>query len=224
MARDQPPTIQPSTRLQLLGVLFICVVGSVIIYTHQLIIPLFLGILTWGKVWLKSLTPKIGLLFLKNGLVIQVRRVMVKASTYLFVHSHRPWRRWIITTRQTVVDTFKTWFARYLQLHLWLRTLIALAVLLATAGSSFAIFALLIVPQPVLNWLRKQLMSTLNKLGVAQFFAALWKFLIPDVLRHRWHMYVKWTLGRQQVKTARRVHEEVVLRTKGRTDALEHKS
>lgn len=210
-----------TTRLKVLGVLFVCVVISVIVYTHQLVIPLFLGILTWGKAWFKSLTPKIGLLFLKNGLVIQIRRIAVKASTHIFVNSHRPWRRWITTARLSIVENIKQWFANYMGLALWLRTVIALSVLLATAGSSFAVFALLIIPQPVLNWLRKQLMSTFNKLGVSQFFSALWKFIVPATLRHRWHMHIKWTLGRRQVQAAKLVHNEVIKRGKGRSHSCE---
>lgn len=208
------PTEQSKLRLQLLGVLFVSVVCCVVVYSHQLIIPLFLGILTWGKAWLKNLTPKLGLLFLKNGIFIQIRRILVKASTHIFVQSHRPWRRWITTTRIAIAASIKHWFARYMQLALWLRTGIALLVLLATAGSSFAVFALLIIPQPVLNWLRKQLMSTLNKLGVSQFFSALWKFIVPDRFRHQWYMHVKWTIGRRQVQAAKKVHEQVFRRGK----------
>jgi len=203
--------IRPTTRLQLLGVLFVSVVIGVVVYTHQLIIPIFLGILTWGKVWLKSLTPKIGLLFVKNGVVIQLRRVLVKASTYLLVHSHRPWRRRITAIRLAIADSIKSVFAHYMQMPLWLRTAIALIILLATAGSSFAVFALLIIPQAVLNWMRKQFMSFLNKMGIAQFFSALWKFLIPKTIRHRWHMHAKWTLGRRQVQAAKRVHQHILL-------------
>ena len=199
----------PTLRLALLGVLFVSTIFAVLTYTDQLILPIFLGLLTWGKAWLKSLTPKLGLILLKNGVVIQLRRLLVQASTHVFVKSHRPWRRWITTTRLAFISLIKRWFDRYVQSPLWLRTAIALLLLLITAGSSFAVFALLIIPQPVLNWFRRQVMSMLNKLGVTQFFAAIWRLLIPKNLRYRWHMYIKWTLGRRQVQAAKHLHNKV---------------
>ncbi len=56
----------------------------------------------------------------------------------------------------------------------------------------------------------------LNKLGVAQFFGAIWRFVIPQQLRHRWHMYVKWTLGRRQVHTAKTLHKTIRNRQTGK--------
>lgn len=204
------PVNSPSTlRLTLIGVLFVSGVIAVASYTHQLIIPLFLGLLTWGKVWLKSLTPKLGLLLMKNGLVIQLRRLLVQASTHVFVKSHRPWRRWLTASKQALITVIRQAFGRFMGLPLWARTTLALLLLLATAGSSLAVFALLVIPQPLLNWLRQKVMGTLNKLGVTQFFAALWRFVVPASIRRRWHIYVKWTLGRRQVIAARRLHESV---------------
>lgn len=205
MLPNRPPTL----RLTLLGLLFVSVVIAVVTYTEQFFVPIFLGLLTWGKAWLKSLTPKLGLILLKNGVVIQLRRLLVQASTHLFVKSHRPWRRWITNTRLSILGMLKSWFDRYMRYPLWVRTAIALILLLTTAGSSLAVFALLIIPQPVLNWLRRQVMSMLNKLGVTQFFSAIWRFLIPEHLRLRWHMYIKWTLGRRQVHAARLLHNKV---------------
>jgi hypothetical protein len=198
-----------ATRLQIVGIVFLCVVVAVVSYTHQLIIPLFLGLLTWGKAFVKSLTPKLTLLLVKNSLVTQARRLLVQASTHVLVKSHRPWRRWLNTARLLVISTVNRGFAQYLNLPLWVRTAIALGVLVTTAGSSFAVFALLIIPQPVLNWLRKQVMGVLKKLGVARFFATLWKFAMPARLRERWHLYVKWTVGRRQVRVARHLYAKV---------------
>lgn len=204
-----PPPLPGSRRLQVLGLVFVCVVLIVFFYTHQLIIPLFLGLLTWGKAFIKSLTPKLTLLLVKNSLVIQARRLLVQASTHVFVKSHRPWRRWLVGARVSVTYRIKHLFQAYLNLALWIRTAIALGVLLVTAGSSFAVFALLIIPQPVLNWLRRQAVSMMNKLGVTRFFSTCWKLVIPETLRTKWHMYVKWTIGRRQVSMARKVHENV---------------
>jgi hypothetical protein len=102
----------------------------------------------------------------------------------------------------------KQGFDRYMGLALWLRSVLAILLLLVTAGSSFVVFALLVIPQPVLNWLRKQFMGLLNKLGVTQFFSAVWRFILPTTLRTKWYMYVKWTLGRQQVSAAKHLHNK----------------
>ncbi|ASJ70478.1 hypothetical protein IMCC3135_01795 [Granulosicoccus antarcticus IMCC3135] len=182
---------------------------AVVSYTHQLIIPLFLGMLTWGKAWIKSLTPKLGLLLMKNGVIIQIRRLLVQASTHLLLKSHRPWRRWVGSMRLVMLATAKNAFSRYLGLPLWSRTVLALLLLLITAGSSFAIFALLVIPQAVLIWLRQKVLAMLNKLGVTKFFAALWQHAVPEALRKRWHIHIKWTLGRRQVIAAKRLHQSV---------------
>ena len=196
-------------RLTLLGLLFVSVVVAVFSYTHQLIVPIFLGLFTWGKAWLKTLTPKLGLLLLKNGFFIQIRKFVTQASAHVFLKSHRPLRHWLAAARTALATTTKQWFDRYMGLALWARTIIALTLLLLTAGSSFAVFALLIVPQPVLNWMRKQVMTMLNKLGVTKFSAALWRFAVPQALRHRWHMYVKWSLGRRQVVAAKSLNSKI---------------
>jgi len=199
-------------RLTIIGLVFVTTVAIIAAYTEQLIIPLFLGLLTWGKAWLKTLTPKLGLLLLKNGLVIQLRRMIVGASTHVFLKSHRPWRRWIISSKYQVVHFVRSLLSRYLSLPLWMKSVLAMLVLLATAGSSFAVFALLVIPQPVLSWLRNQVMGLLNKLGVTQIFGALWRFIIPTRLRERWYMYAKWTLGRQQVNAAKKIHNNLANR------------
>ena len=196
-------------RITLIGLSFVAVVAVIASYTHQLIVPLFLGMLTWGKVWLKSLTPKLGVLLLKNGLVIQLRQLLVNASTHVFLKSHKPWRRWLIELKSKLFELIKQVFDRYMGLALWLKSVLAIGLLLATAGSSFAVFALLVIPQPVLNWLRNQVMNLLNKLGVTQFFSAVWRFILPTTVRMKWYMYVKWTLGRQQVNAAKHLHNKL---------------
>ena len=198
-----------SGRLPILVVVFVCVVIAVVMHTNQLIIPLFLGLLTWGKAWIKELTPKIGLLFMKNSASIQSRRMLMQASTHILVKSHKPWRRRITAFRLSATAFFSGVLARYLRMPLWLRTLIAIGLFLITAGSSFAVFALLIIPQPVLNWLEQRVKVTLRKLGVTKVFSTLWTHIIPERIRHQWHMYVKWTLGRRQVTAAKRIHENV---------------
>ncbi len=214
MTNNAPEAAPSAFRLTLIGLLFVSVVIAVVSYTHQLIVPIFLGLLTWGKAWIKALTPKLGLLLLKNGVVIQLRQLVIQASTHVLLKSHRPWRRWLSNIRQTVTNGVKRWLARYLQLPLWLRTVLALMLLVATAGSSFALFALLIIPQPVLIWCRRKITALLNKLGVTRFFAAMWTFVTPKKLRKRWHMYIKWQIGRRQLLAARQLHEKVRQQTR----------
>jgi len=195
---------------RVLAMLFLFAVVATVVYTHQLVIPLFLGLLAWGKLWLKTLTPKVGMLLLKNSVVLQLRRFAVQASTHIFVKSHKPWRRFLTRLKLAVVAAVSGVFNGYLGLPLWLRTAIAIGVLIATAGSSFAVFALLIIPQTLLDWMGRRLGMILNRLGVTRFLVTLWEILVPETLRHRWYMYVKWKLGRQQLRAARRVHEKVV--------------
>ncbi|MEL7045166.1 MAG: hypothetical protein AAGL66_09110 [Pseudomonadota bacterium] len=209
----------PPDRLQLLALAFVSVVIAVLAHTHQLVVPIFLGLLTWGKVWIKSLTPKLWLLLLKNSAVMQLRRFVMQASAHLFVKSHRPWRRFLTRMRVAAFTALSDLLGAYLRLPLWLRTAIAVGILVATAGSSFAVFALLIIPQPLLDWLRIRAGAVLNRLGVSQVLSALWKALVPRAVRHRWYMYVKWTLGRQQVGAARRVHERVLKNRNADADA-----
>jgi len=201
----------PISRLKitLIGLAFVVMVIAITSYTHQFIVPLFLGMLTWGKLWLKSLTPKLAALLLKNGLVIQLRQLLVNASTHVLLKSHKPWRHRIIEVKSQLLALIKKGFDRYMGLALWLKSTLAIALLLATAGSSFAVFALLVIPQPVLNWLRNQVMNLLNKLGVTRFFSAMWRFILPSTLQTKWHMYAKWTLGRQQVRAAKRLHNKL---------------
>ena len=197
--------------------LFLGVVILIVAQTQQLVIPLFLGLLTWFKVLgkglvkalLQTLTPKLGVLLLKNSVFIQLRKLAIQASTHLLVKSHKPWRRVLTRIRVALGSAISRFFSGYLSLPLGVRTLIAIVVLLATAGSSLAVFALLIVPQPLLNWLQVRLRVILGRLGVTQFFSALWRIVVPRSLRERWYMYVKWTLGRRQVAAARTVHRSL---------------
>jgi len=193
----------------LIGALFLCVVIAITTYKEQIVLPLFLGLITWGKAFFKTLTPKLGVVLFKNSVVIQLRRMIVQMSTHFFVKSHTPWRRALLNIKNRVTNWFKLIFKLYWQSPLWVRTAIAIALLLTTAGSSLAIFALLIIPQTVLAWLQKQFMSIMNKLGVSQLFAAIWRWVVPDRLRQRWTMYFKWTLGRKQIVAARRLSEEM---------------
>ncbi|MEM6301869.1 MAG: hypothetical protein AAF749_09025, partial [Pseudomonadota bacterium] len=90
--------------MPILGLALLSVVVAVVAHTHQLVLPIFLGLFSWakvwGKVWIKSLTPKLAVLFLKNSFVIQVRSLFVQISAHLFVKSHKPWRRFLTRIRQ----------------------------------------------------------------------------------------------------------------------------
>lgn len=211
--------IKSPAALRLLAVVFIAAVALVVAQTHQLIIPVFIGLISWSKIWIKSVSPKLGMLLVKNSVFIQLRKFALQISAHFFVKSHKPWRRMLTTLRVSIVEFFKNLFAAYLNLPLWLRTAIAIVVLLATAGSSFALFALLIIPQPLLDWFRARLSLLLKRLGVTQAFSAAWRLLVPKRLRERWYMYVKWTMGRQQVRTVKLLHEKVSKRSQSGSDS-----
>lgn len=172
-------------------------------------LPLFLGLLTWGKALLKQLTLKMALVLAKNSLFIQIRRFIVHVFSHVLIKSHKPFRRRASFLQTSIKNLLYSVFSRYMNSPLWLRTAIALGLLAVTAGSSAAILALLIIPQPLLNWLKKQLMTVFNKIGITQLIRNVWTRLIPDRWQHQWHMYVKWTLGRRQVRAAQLLHRRI---------------
>ena len=172
-------------------------------------LPLFLGLLTWGKALLKQLSLKMAFVLAKNSLFIQIRRFIVQVFSHVLIKSHKPFRRRVSSLQVSIKNVLYDVFSRYMNSPLWLRTAIALGLLALTAGSSAAILALLIIPQPLLNWLKKQLMTVSKKIGVTQLFRSVWRRLIPDHWQHQWHMYVKWTLGRRQVRAAQHLHRRI---------------
>lgn len=172
-------------------------------------LPLFLGLLTWGKALVKQLSLKMAFAMAKNSLFIQIRRFIVQVFSHLLIKSHKPFRRRLSHFQAWIKDTSYAVFSRYMSSPLWLRTAIALGLLALTAGSSAAILALLIIPEPLLNWLKKQLMTVSNKIGVTQLFRSVWKRLVPERWQQQWHMYVKWTLGRRQVRAAQQLHQRI---------------
>ena len=96
-----------------------------------------------------------------------------------------------------------------MQLPLWLRTAVAIAILFATASSSYLVIALLIIPQAILNWLRKMIYTTLNRLGITKLLSTIWKYVIPADVQHKWYMHFKWKMGRRQVLTIRKLKQTI---------------
>ena len=192
-------------RVALPGVAFLIVVIGTIIYHHTLVVPLFLGLLAGAKALLKALTPKLALFFVKNSLALKLRQLLIRGSAHFLVLTHKPWRLQIRQARLQLTGLVIDGFRRYLNSPLWIRASIALVLLILTASSSYLFLALLIIPQPILNWLQQQVLNLLNKLGVTHLFKALWTFLVPLHLRRRWEVYQKWTLGRRQIKAAQQL-------------------
>jgi len=212
LSEKEPPLkpTQPSAkRVAVIGVVFCAFVAVIAVFRDTLVLPLFLGMLTWGKALLKQLSLKMALALAKNGLFIQIRRLIVQAFSHVLIKSHKPFRRRVSLFQTSIKSTLLSVFARYMASPLWLRTAIALGLLAVTAGSSAAILALLIIPQPLLNWIKGQLAKLSSKIGVTQLFRSIWRKLVSDQWQHRWHMYVKWTLGRRQVSAAKHIHQRV---------------
>ena len=189
-----------------MGIVFVAVVVLIAVFRDTLLLPLFLGFIAWGKALLRQVTLKMALMLAKNSLFIQLRRFVVQAFSHVLIKSHKPFRRSVSLFQTSVKDILVAAFSWYMTSPLWLRTAIALGLLALTAGSSAAILALLIIPQPLLNWLKGQLKTLSNKIGVTQLFRGVWRRLVPDGWQHQWHMYVKWTLGRRQVRAAQHLH------------------
>lgn len=211
MPEDKLPSNQPPSgkRVAAIGVVFVAVVGVIALFRDTLVLPLFLGLITWGKAILKQLTLKMAFMLAKNSLFIQIRRLVVQAFSHVLIKSHKPFRRRVSSIQLSVKDALFAVFSRYMNSPLWLRTAIALGLLALTAGSSAAILALLIIPEPLLNWLKGRLKALSNKFGVTQLFRGIWSRLVPQGWQHKWHMYVKWTLGRRQVRAAQHLHRRI---------------
>ena len=179
---------------------------------HQrtLLLPLFVGMSVSIKGLFKQLTPKFLVLLFKNSLFLKIKQLLIRGSTRFVVLSHKPWRHRVRWLKTTLSNTILGIIRYYMQAPLWLRTAIALGLLFATASSSYVVIALLIIPQPILSWLRRMLFTTLNRLGITHIFKAIWKFLIPEKLQKKWYMHQKWTMGRRQVITARKLKATII--------------
>lgn len=191
----------------MLGILFVVAVIVITYYHHTLLLPLFIGLSTTLKGLLRLLTPKFLVLLFKNSLFLKIKQLLIKSSTRFVVLSHKPWRhrmRWI---KSSISKTSLNIIKYYLLSPLWLRTAIALGLLFATASSSYVVIALLIIPQPILNWVKKLILTILRRSGITHLLSAIWKFLVPTEVQHKWYMHAKWTMGRHQVNTARRLRE-----------------
>ena len=191
--------------LTLAGLLFTLIVLITVYYHHTFLFPVFVGMVAAFKGWFKLLTPKFLFLLFKNSVFIKFKQLLIGGSTRLLVYSHKPWRRHLRAIKNRISQSILETINFYTGSPLWLRTAIALGLLIVTASSSYHIIALLIVPQPILNWLKKLLLTTLNKLGVTQFFKTIWKYLVPETLRNKWFLHSKWKIGRRQLKTAKRL-------------------
>lgn len=229
---DAPARAEPvagnTRRVALIALLFVVAAVAIVVHSHSLFIPVFVTLLAFLKKGLAALTPKVLLLFAKNSLLIRIKQLAVAMLTQLMVLSHRPWRRRLLEAKLRVLTIVQGGVQWYLDRPLWLKSLLALVVLLLTASSGYALIAILIIPRAIVQWLQRQFWATLNKLGVTQFFRAAYRVLIPADWRHRWYMFQKWTLGRRQVRAhrqlrtaARRSRQSLQsVRRSGESDAL----
>lgn len=178
---------------------------------HQktFLLPLFVGMSTWFKAILKLLTPKFAVLFFKNSLFLKAKQVLIKSSTRFVVLSHKPWRHRMRLVKNQISQTILRLIRLYIESPLWMRTAIAIGLLFATASSSYVFIALLIIPQPILLWLRRIILQTLNKLGITHLANAIWKFCIPANVQRKWYMHRKWKMGRRQIIAARRLRNSI---------------
>lgn len=162
------------------------------------------------KAAFKLLTPDFVVLLFKNSLFLKLKQFLIKSSTRFVILSHKPWRHRVRWVKAYISKFVLQVIQRYTQAPLWARTGIAIGLLFTTASSSYVIIALLIIPQPILIWLKNLLLSILNRTGITHVLTTLGKFLIPTTVQHRWFMHRKWTLGRRQVITAKRLRKTII--------------
>ena len=158
----------------------------------------------------KVLTPKFVVLIFKNSLFLKIKQLLIKGSTRFVVLSHKPWRHRLRSLKISISASLLKILQLYMQSPLWVRTAIALTLLFATASSSYLIIALLIIPQPILNWVKNKILATLNRTGVSHLLQVVYRFLVPADIRHKWYMHSKWTIGRRQIIAARNLRERFV--------------
>ena len=190
---------------------------AVVVHGHTLFVPITLGILAWSKQivvgGIKLLSPKLALALLKNGAVIKARDLAVGQTTQFLVMSHRPWRRRLLGLKVALAAgsarVGRALLSRWLASPLWLRCLLAALILAATASSAWAVLALLIVPQPIVEFLKARTLAFLNKLGVLRGLDAVWRRAVPAGPRGRVERWRRWTLGRRQVRASRELRARV---------------
>ena len=185
------------------------VVIAIALSRHTFLLPIFIGMSTMLKGMVKTLTPKFMVLLFKNSVFLKLKQILIKSSTRFFVLSHKPWRHRMRWAKASISAAILKIIRKYLDSPLWLRTLIALGLLFATASSSYLVIALLVIPQSILNWVRKKLFMTLNRSGVTHVLRTVYRFVVPADLRHQLYMHFKWTMGRQQINTARNLRKRV---------------
>lgn len=197
------------TRTTLLAVLFVLMVVVITYLHHTLLLPLFVGMLITLKAWLKLLTPKFFVLFFKNSIFLKSKQLLIKSSTRFVVLSHKPLQHKIRQFKSLISNIVLSLIGFYQQSPLWVRTALAVGALFATASSSYVVIALLIIPQPILNWLRRTVITILNRSGVTHISNTTWKHFAPSGWQYKWYMHRKWTIGRRQVATAQKIRKTI---------------
>ncbi len=198
------------------GTLFAVAVIYVSVHNHSYFVPIFLGAFTWLKAtlgaWLKLASPQLAVAIAKNSMIIKLRDTIVKVLTEFAVFTHRPWRRRALALKQYWIDVSLKVLRAYIASPLWLRCLVAIGLLGLTAGSTWVALALLIVPQAILEWLKKRMLAVLQKLGVLRVVDVAWRAAVPPELRQRWERYRRWTLGRRQIRASRDIRRGLSVR------------
>jgi len=213
-----PPLKQPPSRwrLSLLATVFLTLVVVIVWQRHAILVPLYAGLITWLKALFKAVTPKLLLVFVKNGVFIKLRQLTTMLFARFLVFSHRPWRRRVAALEIVLFGTLGSAFRRFIASPLWFRAAVALVVLALTATSAYAIIALLIIPKAIVDWFKVRALAFLNKLGVTRGLDTLYRRVVPERLRLRWLLFAKWRLGRRQVLTSQRLHQRVERRVMAR--------
>jgi len=223
--KDPAPATPSGHRVAVIGSIFLLLATAIVAYYQAFLIPVFLGLYTAAKALLKTFTPKVLLLFAKNSLVIKLRQTVVRSSAQWLFLSHKPVRQRLRSAKSTAAALLISLAKSYFELPLWIKTALALSVFALTAGSSYAFIALLIIPEPLLRWIKNKVLDFLNKLGVTKGLNTIYRFTVPPQLQHRWAIYLKWTIGRQQVRTARllrdRAAQSRVIKKLARNDNTE---
>lgn len=181
--------------------------GSVAFFMDSIVYPLWVALGAHVQVLLKALTPQNFFLFIKNGTLGVAKKKAISVGPEIVVQGYSPWRRKTARVRQAIADKALTVVALYRGSPLWVQIAIAAGILILGASSGYAILAVLIIPQPVMIFLKTQITALLNKTGVTKLFTWITERVIPQKWRFKYRVLTRWKIGRRKILLARKIHK-----------------
>lgn len=180
----------------------VAVTGSVVFLMDSVVLPLWTLLVQWLNAAWKFLTPSNLFSFLQKGTATHVQKKALTALPEAAVQGHGPTRRKLNRLKKNAVAILMRCVDWYRSLNLIIQVGIACALLVLGASTGYVFLAMLVIPQPVINWLKVSAIKFINKTGIAKFYYWLISFILPRPYRIR----IKWTIARKKIAFARWFH------------------